>query len=74
MSEVKKVKNEYIKESSDGLRGTIHQEIQDKSSTKFTADNVQLLKFHGIYQQDDRDKRQELKKDVGLMVTQRDGA
>lgn len=63
MSEVKKVKNEYIKESSDGLRGTIHQEIQDKSSTKFTADNVQLLKFHGIYQQDDRDKRQELKKE-----------
>ena len=62
MSEVKKVKNEYIKESSDGLRGTIHQEVKDESSTKFTNDNVQLLKFHGIYQQDDRDQRQELKK------------
>ena len=28
--EVKKVRNEFIKEESDGLRGSIHEEIQDK--------------------------------------------
>ncbi len=62
MTEIKKVKNEYIKESSDGLRGTIHDELQDEAVTKFNQDNIQVLKFHGVYQQDDRDKRQELKK------------
>ena len=31
MSEVKKVKNESIKESSNGLRGTIAEELNDES-------------------------------------------
>ena len=60
MSEIKKVKNEYIKEQSNGLRGTIKQELHDTELNKFTKDNEQVLKFHGIYQQDDRDKRKEL--------------
>ena len=60
MSEIKKVKNEYIKEQSNGLRGTIKQELHDSELNKFTKDNEQVLKFHGIYQQDDRDKRKEL--------------
>mgnify|MGYP001195076240 FL=1 len=60
MSEIKKVKNEYIKEQSNGLRGTIKQELHDLELNKFTKDNEQVLKFHGIYQQDDRDKRKEL--------------
>ena len=63
MSEVKKVKNESIKESSNGLRGTIAEELNDESLIKFSEDNLQVLKFHGIYQQDDRDKRLSLIKE-----------
>ena len=63
MSEVKKVKNESIKESSNGLRGTIAEELNDESLIKFSEDNLQVLKFHGIYQQDDRDKRKALIKE-----------
>jgi len=62
MKEVKLVKNEGIKESSDGLRGTIENELIDESTIKFSSDNEQVLKFHGIYQQDDRDKRKSLQK------------
>ena len=42
------------------MRGTIKQELHDSELNKFTKDNEQVLKFHGIYQQDDRDKRKEL--------------
>ena len=63
MSEVKKVKNESIKESSNGLRGTIAEELNDESLIKFSEDNLSVLKFHGFYQQDDRDERQALIKE-----------
>lgn len=71
--ELKLVKNEGIKESSDGLRGTIGSELEDNESIKFSSDNQQILKFHGIYQQDDRDKRKELmkaklEKDYSFMI------
>ncbi|NSW81320.1 NADPH-dependent assimilatory sulfite reductase hemoprotein subunit [bacterium] len=71
--ELKLVKNEGIKESSNGLRGTIHEELMDSESIKFTGDNQQVLKFHGIYQQDDRDKRKalmkaKLEKDYSFMI------
>jgi sulfite reductase (ferredoxin) len=49
-------KNERIKASSNGLRGTIAQELAEPTE-RFVEDNVQLLKFHGIYQQEDRDAR-----------------
>ena len=49
-------KVERIKAESDGLRGTIAQELAEPT-TRFLEDNVQLLKFHGIYQQEDRDER-----------------
>jgi sulfite reductase (ferredoxin) len=51
-------KEELIKESSGLLRGTIAAELAG-ASEKFTADDVSLVKFHGIYQQDDRDARKE---------------
>lgn len=51
-----KSKIEAIKESSRGLRGSIGQEL-DQATDHFTSDSAQLLKFHGIYQQDDRDVR-----------------
>ncbi len=47
---------ETIKQESNFLRGTIGQEIAD-STDHFDKNNIQLLKFHGTYQQDDRDLR-----------------
>ncbi len=47
---------ESIKEASRFLRGTIGEEIQEPVD-HFGKDNIQLLKFHGTYQQDDRDAR-----------------
>lgn len=55
---------EKIKQASDFLMGTIDQELADPID-HFNNDNLQLLKFHGTYQQDDRDKRAELKKAGG---------
>ena len=49
-------KVEKIKESSRGLRGTLSEELEN-GAPNFEADSLQLLKFHGIYQQDDRDAR-----------------
>ncbi len=62
MSEQKKSKVETIKESSNYLRGTISETLAGDDS-HFSNEDYQLLKFHGIYQQDDRDLRQRLKKE-----------
>ncbi|UVI33339.1 NADPH-dependent assimilatory sulfite reductase hemoprotein subunit [Paenibacillus spongiae] len=58
--EEKVSKVEIIKRQSRRLRGTITEALQD-DQTKFSDDNVQVLKFHGVYQQDDRDLRAQLK-------------
>ncbi|MBI3314127.1 MAG: NADPH-dependent assimilatory sulfite reductase hemoprotein subunit [Candidatus Omnitrophica bacterium] len=50
--------NESLKEKSRYLRGTLKESLA-QDTTHFTNDENQLLKFHGSYQQDDRDKRQE---------------
>jgi sulfite reductase (ferredoxin) len=47
---------EPIKENSRALRGTILEELQ-QDSDHFSEQNKQLLKFHGSYQQEDRDAR-----------------
>jgi sulfite reductase (ferredoxin) len=47
---------EEIKSESHALRGTIEETLRGESS-HFTDDEYQLLKFHGTYQQDDRDAR-----------------
>ncbi|MDB4676737.1 NADPH-dependent assimilatory sulfite reductase hemoprotein subunit [bacterium] len=52
---------EGIKEESRLLRGTIAEEIAS-STACFNSSNIQLLKFHGSYQQDDRDLRTQRKK------------
>ena len=52
---------EQIKMESRGLRGTIDASIA-AGGVKFEEGDLQLIKFHGIYQQDDRDVRQERKK------------
>lgn len=51
--------NERLKRESNFLRGTIEQDLQDPITGGFTADNFQLIRFHGMYQQDDRDIRNE---------------
>ncbi len=47
---------EGVKSDSRFLRGTIGDELLDGNEA-FGKDNAQLLKFHGTYQQDDRDSR-----------------
>lgn len=51
--------NEGIKTRSNYLRGSILQGLADPLSGSIAEDDTQLTKFHGIYQQDDRDLRQE---------------
>ncbi|MFP6854603.1 MAG: sulfite reductase, partial [Opitutales bacterium] len=58
-SSSKPSKVEIIKEQSDFLRGTILEGLTDASTGAIAADDTQLSKFHGIYQQDDRDLRKE---------------
>jgi sulfite reductase (ferredoxin) len=53
---------ETIKENSQRLRGTIALELLTVAD-HFNDQNKQLLKFHGTYQQDDRDARKTRRKD-----------
>jgi sulfite reductase (ferredoxin) len=50
-------KVERIKKESRYLRGQILEELQQESA-RFSEEQVQLLKFHGTYQQENRDLRQ----------------
>lgn len=73
MSDVKLSKNEYIKADSNHLRGTIAEGLADESTGSVSKDDEQLLKFHGTYQQDDRDvrierKRAGLEKAISFMI------
>src|SRR2546429_9878093 len=63
----KLTKNEGLKTGSPLLTGTIAQTLADASAERFTDDDYEFLKFHGIYQQDDRDKRK-VAKHYMLMV------
>ncbi|MBI3868280.1 MAG: NADPH-dependent assimilatory sulfite reductase hemoprotein subunit [Verrucomicrobia bacterium] len=49
--------NELIKDATPTLAGTIGATMADSGLDRFSDDDGQFLKFHGIYQQDDRDKR-----------------
>lgn len=51
--------NERLKLESDRLRGTISEDLSDRLTGGFQGDNFQLIRFHGMYQQDNRDIRQE---------------
>ncbi|MCM2678728.1 assimilatory sulfite reductase (NADPH) hemoprotein subunit [Echinimonas agarilytica] len=51
--------NERMKRESNFLRGTIAEELNDPITGGFGPDNFQLIRFHGMYQQDDRDIRAE---------------
>ena len=47
---------EHLKAASNYLRGTIAEELRNDDEA-FQSDTTQLLKHHGMYQQDDRDHR-----------------
>lgn len=58
-AEPEPITNEHIKVASQYLRGTIAEGLQDFSTGALAPSDTQLTKFHGIYQQDDRDIRDE---------------
>jgi sulfite reductase (NADPH) hemoprotein beta-component len=50
---------EIIKKASRGLRGTLAESLADPLTGAIRDSDTQLIKFHGSYQQDDRDIRAE---------------
>ena len=50
---------EHIKMDSDGLRGTLKESLLDNFTGNVRPDDQVLVKFHGMYVQDDRDRRAE---------------
>lgn len=51
--------NERLKGQSDYLHGTISADLKDGLTGGFNGDNFQLIRFHGMYEQDNRDIRAE---------------
>jgi sulfite reductase (NADPH) hemoprotein beta-component len=66
-------RNEHLKAGSRQLRGTLSEGLDFEPSGAITEDDQQLVKFHGMYLQDDRDlrgerSRKKLEKAFGFMV------
>ena len=64
---------EHLKARSRYLRGNLAEDIADPHTGGISEDSAQLLKFHGMYLQDDRDLRPErskkkLEKAFGFMI------
>jgi len=60
-------RNEGLKANNPALAGTIAETLANSAVERFSEDDYEFLKFHGIYQQDDRDKRKIAKQFI-LMV------
>jgi sulfite reductase (NADPH) hemoprotein beta-component len=69
-AQAKLTHNEEIKAAIPTLAGTISATIDDAAVDHFSDDDNQFLKFHGCYQQDDRDLRKTAKKFI-MMVRSR---
>lgn len=54
--------DEYIKDKSNFLRGTIKESLSNPLTGALHPDDVKLIKYHGSYQQHDRDLESERKK------------
>lgn len=72
----KRSKNEFLKEGSRYLRGTIAEGLTHVETGAIAEDDTQLLKFHGSYMQDNRDVRGErakkkLEKAFSFMIRMR---
>ena len=50
---------ERIKMASDALRGTFVESLENEITGNINEDDVALVRFHGMYVQDDRDRRDE---------------
>jgi sulfite reductase (NADPH) hemoprotein beta-component len=66
-------RNERLKEASRYLRGTIAEGLRDEATGAIVEGDQQLVKFHGMYLQDDRDLRPErtrkkMEKAFGFMI------
>jgi sulfite reductase (NADPH) hemoprotein beta-component len=59
MSEANLSAIEKVKQASDSLRGTIKEGLADEVTGAISEDDKALVKFHGMYLQDDRDRREE---------------
>ncbi len=59
MSEPNLSSIEKVKQASDSLRGTIREGLADEITGAISEDDKALVKFHGMYLQDDRDRREE---------------
>ncbi|MCJ2023793.1 NADPH-dependent assimilatory sulfite reductase hemoprotein subunit [Methylobacterium sp. J-067] len=71
--EAKLAANEHIKIASGYLRGTLADGLLAHATGAISEDDGQLVKFHGMYLQDDRDLRPErtkkkLEKAYGFMI------
>jgi sulfite reductase (ferredoxin) len=68
---VKLAKVEALKQRSNYLREPLATELQ-QDTTHFTEDAIQILKYHGSYQQDNRDNRVKgQEKDYQMMLRTR---
>jgi sulfite reductase (NADPH) hemoprotein beta-component len=74
MTEKKELSSmEHLKARSRYLRGNLAEDMADPHTAGVSEDSAQLLKFHGMYLQDDRDLRPErmkkmLEKAFGFMI------
>ena len=67
---VKLTHNEGLKTAIPTLAGTVAATIANTNEDHFSQDDYEFLKFHGCYQQDDRDQRKAGKKYI-MMVRSR---
>ncbi len=65
--EKKPTHNEEIKTAIPTLAGTLAATLADPALDRFSDDDQQFMKFHGIYQQDDRDLRKTGKKFIFMI-------
>src|SRR5580698_5468946 len=66
-SSAKLTRNEGLKANNPILSGTISETLADAAKDRFSEDDYEFLKFHGIYQQDDRDKRKVAKEYIYMV-------
>jgi sulfite reductase (NADPH) hemoprotein beta-component len=66
---VKLTRNEDLKTGSPALTGTIAATLANPAEDHFSQDDYEFLKFHGCYQQDDRDLRKTGKKYIMMVRT-----
>src|ERR1035438_7428382 len=64
---VKLSHNEELKEACPTLAGTIGATLANSAVDRFSEDDGEFLKFHGIYQGDDRDLRKTGKKYIFMV-------